>query len=71
VRGQRIGAGGKHGGDFRSNDGLEKLICDQGNDLVSLIAPGERAMGRHGSATGDECEHQDPTAPASPPGHSS
>src|SRR5580765_3143667 len=73
VRGQRVGVGGKHRGDLFPDGSLEKLICDQGDDAVALIAPRERRSRRQGDGGGDEYERYDPKAPArnsSPHGHS-
>jgi hypothetical protein len=39
--------------DLLADGRIEKLISDQSNDFVALIAPGERVMDRQGDQTGE------------------
>jgi len=45
VGGPIVGVSGKQGGDFRPHGRIEKLLGDQGNNLVSLITPANADRG--------------------------
>jgi hypothetical protein len=56
VGGQIVGVGGEHGGDLFPHGRIEKLLGNQGDDLVSFVAPRECRSGVKGEEARDECE---------------
>jgi hypothetical protein len=56
MRSQIVGVRRRHCSDPFADGGFEKLLGDQGNDPMALIAPGECRPGTKGNGTGDECK---------------